>query len=394
MRFLSFLNDFGIIPNAGTSVENDPSLRQGQSLNDYNRHYNRNELPYLNELQSTGMPGVESVTEAMDTYSPKVRSGSTPNDDISKLKDKFNTVLSKYNATYKLFSESLLAISKRDKQIQQYFGQAVTSGDGNYAYINNYGFTHKYSTDAWSNNTVSCPSDAITVESSLFNALKPGPDMVMGQPCGIAGKNVKNSKTKEYAWVDIKGYKHVYSTNIWKQKSSSCEVSVITLNNDEYSAIPNGGNMTITDTCMQLDIDPAIWDQLMKQNDELLSISTALAEKLKYMVNEDVLLQSSLTETQQQLGQTMRKVTNDRSQLNSINNNLNTINAEEEDTNINKRMQYAHMIVWFILLITVLSLTLHAFLSSQSKTGDILGVVFVLIVLFTIVNLVWNKFSN
>lgn len=394
MRFLSFLNDFGITPNEGTSVENDPSLRQGQSLNDYNRHYNRNELPYLNELQNTGIPGVESVTEAMDTYSPKVRSGSRQEDDISKLKDKFNTVLSKYNATYKLFSESLLANNKTDKQVQQYFGQAVTSSDGNYAYINDYGFTHKYSTDAWSNNNVSCPSDAITVESAMFNALKTGPDMQTGQPCGIAGKNIKNSKTKEHAWVDIKGYKHVYSTTVWKQKSPSCEGSVITLNNDEYMAIPNGGNMTTTDTCMQLDIDPAIWDQLMKQNDELLSISTTLAEKLKYMVNEDTALQSSLAETQQQLGQAMRKVTNDRSQLNSINNSLITINAEEEDTNINKRMQYAHMIVWFILLITVLSLTLHAFLSPQSKTGDILGVVVSLIVLFAIVKWVWNKFSN
>lgn len=392
MRFLSFLNDFGITPNEGTSVEHNPSLRQGQSLNDYNRHYNRNELPYLNELQNTGMPGVESVTEAMDTSSPKVRSGTTRKDDISKLQDKFNTVLAKYNATYKLFSESVLANSKTDKQVQQYFGQAVTSGDGNYAYINDYGFTHKYSTDAWSNNNVSCPSDAITVESAMFNALKPGPDMETGQPCGIAGKNIRNSKTKEYAWVDIKGYKHVYSTNVWKKKSPSCEVSVITLNEDEYNALPNGGNMTCTDTCMQLDIDPAIWDQLMKQNDELLAISRTLAKKLKFMVNEDNALQSALTETQQQLGQTIDKVTNDRSQLNSINNSLITINAEEEDTNTNKRMEYAHMIVWFILLITVISLTAHAFLSTQSNTGDILGVVFALILLFAIVKLVMNKY--
>lgn len=392
MRFLSFLNDFGIIPNEGTSVENDPSLRQGQSLNDYNRYYNRNELPYLNELQNTGIPGVESVTEAMDTSSPKVRSGTTRNDDITKIKDKFDTVLAKYNATYKLFSESVLANSKTDKQVQQYFGQAVTSNDGNYAYVNDYGFTHKYSTDAWSNNNVSCPSDAITVESGLFNALKPGPDMVTGQPCGIAGKNIRKSNTKEYAWVDIKGYKHVYSTDVWKQKSSSCEVFVITLNEEEYNAIPNGSNMTATDTCMQLDIDPAIWDQLIKQNDELLTISRTFAQKLKSVVNEDNALQSALTETQQQLGQTIDKITNDRSQLNSINKSLITINAEEEDTKLNKQMHYTHMVVWLILLITVISLTAHAFLSSQSNTGDILGVVFALILMFAIVKWVMNKF--
>jgi len=37
------------------------------------------------------------------------------------------------------------------------------------------------------------------------------------------------------------------------------------------------------------------------------------------MVNEDNALQGALSETQQQLGQTIDKVTNDRSQLNNIN---------------------------------------------------------------------------
>jgi len=143
-----------------------------------------------------------------------------------------------------------------------------------------------------------------------------------------------------------------------EKKSPSCDVDVVSLKDEEYNAIPNGGNMTSTDTCMQLDIDPAIWDQLMKQNNELLSISTQLSEKLQYMVNEDNALQGALSETQQQLGQTIDKVTNDRSQLNNINKSLVTIDAEQEDTNLNKRLQYAHMIVWFILLLTVISLPL------------------------------------
>jgi len=394
MRFLSFLNDLGIVPNKDTQVENDPSLRQGQTLNDYNRHYIRKEIPNLNALQNTGIPGVGSVIEAMDVSSPKVRTTVRPKDDISKLEDKFNTALTKYNATYKLFSESVLASNKTDKQIQQYFGQAITSSDGNYAYINNYGFTHKYSTDAWSNNNASCPTDAITVDTTTYNTFHTGPDMGQGQPFSIAGKNIKNSTTNEYAWVDIKGYKHIYSSTLWKKKSPSCDVDVVSLKDEEYNSIPNGGNMTSTDTCMQLDIDPAIWDQLMKQNNELLSISTQLSEKLQYMVNEDNALQGALSETQQQLGQTIDKVTNDRSQLNNINKSLVTIDAEQEDTNLNKRLQYAHMIVWFILLLTVISLTAHAFVSSQSKAGDILGLIFALIFLFIIVRWLWSKVSN
>jgi len=79
------------------------------------------------------------------------------------------------------------------------------------------GFTHKYSTDAWSNNNASCPTDAITVDTTTYNTFHTGPDMGQGQPCSIAGKNIKNSTTNEYAWVDIKGYKHIYSSTLWKK---------------------------------------------------------------------------------------------------------------------------------------------------------------------------------
>lgn len=378
MRLISFLNDLGLKPNNGSLTENDLSLRQGQRFNDYNRHYTRNEIPYLNGLQTTGIPGVESIKEAMDISSPKVSNRSREIDDISKLEDQFNTLLTKYNTTYKLFSESIITT---DKDIQQYLGKTITSSDGNYVYINNYGFTHKYSTDAWINNNTSCPSNPTTIDDSLYDSLKNGPNMETGQPCGIAGKNIKNTKTKEYAWVDIKGYKHVYSDILWKNKSSACELEVISLDNDEYNAIPNGGNMKSTDMCIQLDIDPVLWDQLMKQNNELITISKQLSDKIQYMDKQDKVLQDALSKSQQQLSRTINSIHNDRRQLQYINHNLITINAEQEDTGINQRMQYLHMLMWFILLITVLSLTVHAFMSPQST----LGIIFTFILLIVII---------
>lgn len=392
MRFLSFLNDFGLQPNNRSLAENDLSLRQGQRFNDYNRHYTRNEIPFLNRLQSTGIPGVESIKEAMDISSPKVSNRSREIDDISKLEDQFNTLLTKYNATYKLFSESIITTNKTDKDIRQYLGKTITSDDGNYVYINNYGFTHKYSTDAWINNNISCPSNPTTIDGSLYDSFKIGPNMEIGQPCGIAGKNIKNTKTKEYAWVDIKGYKHVYSDNLWKNKSSACELDVISLDNDEYNAIPNGGNMKSTDLCIQLDIDPVLWDQLMKQNNELITISKQLSNKIQHMDKEDKVLQDALSKSQQQLTRTINSIHNDRNQLQYINHNLITINAEQEDTGMNQRMRYLHMLMWFILLITVMSLTVHAFISPQSKKGDTLGIIFAFILLIVIIRWVWNKF--
>lgn len=385
MRFLSFLNDFGFTPNRGTLVEDDPSLHQGQMLNDFTRHYIRNELPNLNKLQVTGIPGVESIKEAMDIYSPKVSNRSREEDDISKLEDKFNTLLAKYNTTYKLFSERVIDASKIDKEVQQYYGQTITSSDGNYVYINDYGFTHKYSTDAWTNNNVSCPPKSTIVEKSVYNRLQHGPDIVTGQPCGIAGKNITNAKTKEYAWVDIKGYKHIYSEVLWKNKSSSCDLHVTTLTNEEYNAIPSGGTMTSTDTCMQVNIDPVLWNQLMTQNNELLSISRQLSEKMNSSVEKDISLQHVLLETQEKIGNTIHKINKDRNKLNQA---VITIDAEQEDTYLNLHMQYMHMIMWFFLTITVISLTIHAFINTPSYTGM---VIILILILFAIVKWLSNK---
>ena len=61
----------------------------------------------------------------------------------------------------------------------------------------------------------------MTVSKDLMAKFQIGSIMGKGQPCDVAGKNVQNTKTKEYAWVDIKGKKHVYSDKLWKKKNES-----------------------------------------------------------------------------------------------------------------------------------------------------------------------------
>ena len=176
MKIFSFLNDLGIIPD----VESDPSLRQGQKLIDYNRGYKSNIAPMLGLMEETTMPGVGSVVEAMDTQKPKVAVPGNSNDDITRIEDEYNKTLVEYERTYQLFSESVLEMRKNQKDISKYFGQAITSSDGNYKYVNDYGFTHKYSTNAWANNSPTCPSDAITVDDKLLKQFHAGPDMGEG----------------------------------------------------------------------------------------------------------------------------------------------------------------------------------------------------------------------
>lgn len=388
MNVTSLMNAIGL----GSKNDNDPSLGQGRELKYFNRSYTKQIGPQLQLLQETGIPGVSSVVEAMDDSQPSVGVQQRKKDNVSQLEDQFSKKLAEYNAAYKLFSEAVVKTNTVDKEIQQYFGQAITSGDGNYSYVNDFGYTQKYSTDAWANNSDSCPQDALTIYQSLASQMKSGADMGVGQPCSIAGNNIQNDKTKEYAWVDIKGYKHVYSSDLWASKATSCNVPAIPVSDAEYNAIPSGGSMTSTDKCLQLDIDPALWDKIMRLNDELLVISEMLAAELGKLVVQDVELQVAIKESQNQVAQTSQSLQYDRQAMGAVQNNIITTSAEQDDTALLERMNYLHLLAWMFLVVTVLSLTAHAFVAPTSKVSDVIGLIFGIILLFVIVNWLWNKY--
>ena len=75
-------------------------------------------------------------------------------------------------------------------------------------------------------------------------------------------------------------------------------------------------------------------------------------------------------------------------------NTAATISGEEQNSELTKQMYSIHLLAWTFLLITILYLTLHAFMSPQSKTGDFIGLIFLLILLFLISRWIWNKFTN
>lgn len=388
MKITSFLNDLGIIPN----VDKDPSLRQGEKLIDYTNGYKKDVLPSIGLMEETTMPGVGSVVEAMDTQRPKVAVPHNNNDEITQLEDEYNKTLVEYERTYQLFSENVLEMRKKQKDTSKYFGQAITSSDGNYKYVNDYGFTHKYSTNAWANNSPTCPSDAITVDDKLLKQFHKGPDMGEGQACGIAGKNIQNQDTNEISWVDIQGRRHIYSEDVWKTKEATCNVPIVKLSAIEYNAIPEGGAMKSTDSCLQLDIDPAIWSKLMKLNDKLLMLSEVLATKLAELVIEDVELQMALQNMQNKLSQTVTKIKTDRNNIHNYQATMVTTSGELEDATLNQRMRYIQMIAWFFALIAVVALTVRAYTSDGSKLMDYVGVIFAIIIIWVVSHWVYKHY--
>ena len=382
---LSYIMLNRLWPRTGVNTED---LQQGRRFNQSTVKYVQDTLPSVYALQKTPLPGISSIVENMDTTRTKVSYTPRSSDDITRLENEFNQTLAQYNTVYKLFNESVVQ-PNTIKDLTPYLGKNIKTSDGNYAYINDYGYTHKYSTDAWANKDISCNGETLALDT--VSSFPLGPDMGIQQPCGMAGKNIQNTQTNEYAWVDIKGYKHIYSSEVWTTKQSECDRDVISLTNDTYNAIPSGTNMTSTDTCMQTNIDPNVWTQLVQLNDRLYQIATHLSAKLDKVVVQDTTLQTSLTNTQKDIMDITNGIARDRRQLQRYSNSLELTSANETDSYLKQTMYAQERMTWFFILLTILSLMGYAFVSSSSQYDSILLVIVSMFILFAFSRWLWSK---
>lgn len=385
MSFVSFLHDLGIIPNKGTKMEGNPGLSQGADFMDFNRMYHRNTEQKVKALQTSGIPGIDTVTEAMQEDDNIARkSTDVASNSVSSIETEFNKTLADYNTTYKMFAEEVLKKAKADKDLQQYFGQAITNGDGNYMYVNDYGYTQKYSTDAWSANAESCPSDPVTLSDKQISMFNSGAPMGEGQSCGVAGRNIKNKDSGEHAWVDIKGYKHVYSDDTWNAKSEMCNVPVTELESDDYEAIPSGSAMTSASNCERLDVDPAVWNKLVTLNRKLVSLAQQMTEQLTGVVAKDVRLQQSLEDEKIKLAAYVAELDNQQQQMSNSATRYVTVEGEYEDAQLNANSDWLHLLAYFVLMVLVIAMTFRASVGKSSKAMNIIAILIAVVGCFVI----------
>uniref|UniRef100_A0A6C0JWQ6 Uncharacterized protein n=1 Tax=viral metagenome TaxID=1070528 RepID=A0A6C0JWQ6_9ZZZZ len=368
--------------------ENTDNLEQGRQFNQSTAEHVQDTLPYLSALQKIHLPGISSIVENMDTTRTSVSYKNGSHDEISRLENEFNKTLVQYNTVYKLFNESIVQ-PNAIKDLTPYLGKNIKTNDGNYSYINDYGYTHKYSTDAWANKDISCSLDTVALDTDVSFQL--GPDMGIQQPCGMAGKNIQNTQTNEYAWVDIKGYKHIYSSDVWNTKTSECNRDIIMLSNNTYNAIPSGANMTSTDTCIQSDIDPNIWTNLVQLNDNLYQIAKQISVNLDTVIVEDTQLQTSLNNSQKDIMEITNGIQQDRTQLQRYSNSLASTEANETDSYLKQTMYYQERMIWFILLLTIISLMVYALVYSSSQQDDIIVLIVSIFILFAFARWIWSK---
>jgi hypothetical protein len=343
----------------------------------------------------TSIPGISSVVETLQGNDSTGASNRAATSKVSDIETEFNKTLSEYSATHRALTQEMLEKAQSQKDVKKYYGKVISEDGGNYSYVNDFGYTHRYSNDAWSKNNSSCPTDPVDIsaeESAKLSLL--GPGMGVGQACGMAGKNVKNKLTEEVAWVDIKGYKHIYSSPVWDKKDSTCNTDTTTLEGTSYDAIPTGSPMVSTTTCKQLDIDPGAWQKLSNLNDKLVSLAGKMSTELSGLKVADDNLKQNLTDQQASLNNYVTTLQSDKKNMGHFNSVFTTASGEEENSGLLLTSNRLHYLVWFLLAIMIVSITLHsASTGNMTSGGNAVVLVASLVVIYVVLRWLHTRLS-
>lgn len=360
----------------------DYNLEQGKDILQYNDDIDNIESPHLNLIQSNTLK--EGLAGSNLSYVDKKSL-----EGLQNVENKFNQTLALYTQTYQQLNEDLITKRQSKKQIIDYLGKVVSDEDGNNYYVNNFGFTHKYSDNAWDKNNSSCPSIPTQYDKKMTN-FKSALPMVQGQPCKIAGQNIKNKDTDEEAWVDIRGVKHPYS-NI--TKNESCSSQSIELSSSDYNLIPTGGAMSKSDECLSLDVNPNLWTRLQKLNKQLKNQALELSEEIDKLSLEDTETKRQLINKRQQLLQYVDNMNNDNNDIEYNNRILMDVIGEEEDSSLRMNSNYYNYIIWIFVVLFIISLTIAATTNDGEK---VTGITYIIIAFFVLMFLiyVYRKLSN
>ena len=372
--------------NSGTNLLNF-NLDQGKQLLDYNESIDDIVKPSLDRI-SQG-----TLIESMSNHNLSGKDKKSI-EGLENIENKFNRTLADYSNIYKQFSEDLLNRNQSKKPIVDYLGKTVNA-NGAIIYVNNFGYYHWYSPDSWNDGNInsSCSTDITSYSKNLPGDFTASANMNKGQPCGMAGKVIKNTDTDEQAWVDIKGYKHIFPEGT-KMSTSCAEVNIIKISSSDYNLIPSGNSMSSTEECLALDVNPGLWKKLQDLNQQLKSQGTQLNSELGKLRLDNSTANAEIQQQRQKLQNHILKIDDDKNKLLYNRRMLMQMSGEEEDASLRMTSNYYGYLMWILLMILIVSLTVKSSLGKEG--GPISPIVYLISAIFLLIFVVflYNKFKN
>ena len=118
---------------------------------------------------------------------------------LNVLETHFNSILNQYKAAFKEYLTELT--TQQNVQSMNYKNKIVTGPQGNKYWVNNMGYSRKFTTDAWAKRDSSCPASSGSVTQQDLANFPQGPGMNPYEKCGSVGINVQSSAGGGTAWL-------------------------------------------------------------------------------------------------------------------------------------------------------------------------------------------------
>ena len=196
------------------------------------------------------------------------------------------------------------------------------------------------------------------------------------------------------AWVDMKGYKHVFSREAWDDKAPSCSVDINDVERDEYEAFPTGALMRKAQPCAKTSLDPKAWDHLQHLNARLVDLADKLSGQLKGLNTEDRKLQAQMDKHQDQLKHYVTTLKKD--QVHRPNGRaLQNAVARSESTKMLTTTRWYHYWAWVVTAIAVIALTARALNTDDPGAATtLIALVTLVVILYNVVRWLYEKLSR
>ena len=397
--------------NNNNNNNNDPNLQQGKYFLYSQKNIIKEDKDNLILLEQTSSPAYGSIIEGLNHDTNSIQDPRTVSKtNITNLENEFNQILVQYTKNYQLLIDELIT-HNNDSILLKYAGKNVKYG-GSIYYVNNYGYVHEYSTDAWDTRSNSCHVGVLDITPEEFHKLLKGSDMGIGQACTVAGYNVQNQLNGEHSWIDIKGIRHIYPDDVWQHRSSSCQNIPKLLQDTEYKNIPvfkpgigdnNDSTITETSLCNTLNVDPKIVQNLGDLNDRLLTLGKELLADTIKLADKDTNVKAQLDDFNLNMTNQLNKLQQDRVQLNNATVNVNNVHLEsdkyalslagaKESSQYALSSNYLQYIIW--LVITVLLLIFSFYNYSSDKPSIISFIILIIVALILLYKLGYYIYSK
>jgi hypothetical protein len=281
---------------------------------------------------------------------------------VNDLDIKFNRLLNEYITQLNIVNEEM--VKKKDNYYiyEGIYDKVVLDADANKVYVNNYGYTHKYNNDAWTFNNKNCPQTITTTKINV-GTLSTGQEMTRGQPCHIAGKNIQNKKTKEIAWVDVKGLKHKYTSNQWVHRNKTCKPKPIELTDEDFDAIPSGSDMSSNTKCSTVEFIPSnLQSNLNKLSQELLSTGKQMTGEISKLKINNHQMKQHMNEKKNKMHSVTNSIHHNHQQINYLKSISDTTQGQLTESHLESQLYYVQYLAWFIAIVTIIGITGHAVL--------------------------------